>query len=53
MTAKITDKLKRHFLEDIYREIVDNTDRYYVGVGGTEEWPNGDVAPDVDNSHRG
>ena len=53
MTAKITDKLKRHFLEDIYREIVDNTDRYYVGVGRTEEWPNGDVAPDVDNSHRG
>jgi hypothetical protein len=53
MTAKITDKLKRNFLENIYREIVDNTDRYYVGIGRTEEWPNGDIAPDADNSQRG
>jgi len=53
MTAKITDQLKRKFLEDIYQEISTTSDRYYVGIGRTEEWGNGDVDPDVDNSVRG
>ena len=45
MPATITDKYKRYLLDDLYSSFNGDSDRYYVGIGRSEEWVDDDIPP--------
>lgn len=53
MVAKVTEKLKRNFLDDTLAEVTSGVDYYYVGVARSNEWNDTDTPPDANNSQRG
>jgi hypothetical protein len=53
MVAKVTEKLKRNFLDDTLAEVTNATDYYYVGIARSNEWDDTDTPPDANNTQRG
>jgi len=53
MVAKVTEKIKRNFLDDTLAEVIGGTDYYHIGIGHTEAWDSADTTPDTNNSQRG
>lgn len=53
MVAKVTEKLKRNFLDDTLAEVTGGNDYYYIGVGHSHTWGDVDTPPDANNSQRG
>jgi len=52
MAAIVTNRLKKQLLDTVYDEITNATDRYYVGVGRSEQWDSADTVVDPTNSLR-
>ena len=50
MVAIITDKLKRQVLDNIFANVVDSNNTYYIGIGRSEAWNNTDTPPTPNNS---
>lgn len=45
MTAIATNKLKRFFIEKLFDDIGDSNQRYYLGIGESQDWDSADLAP--------
>ena len=45
MTAIITEKTRRDLATSIFDQLDNVSNEFYIGLGRTEEWANGDVAP--------
>lgn len=45
MVAIITDKFKRQVLDNLYNEVVDSANTYYIGIGRSQDWNATDLAP--------
>ena len=45
MTAIATNKLKRFFIEKLFDDIGDSSERYYLGIGESQDWDSADLAP--------
>lgn len=45
MVAIITDKFKRQVLEDIFLDVKDSDETYYLGIGRSQDWNATDAAP--------
>lgn len=52
MTSIITDTLKRQLINDLFKDVSDSAERYYVGIGRSEAWDSSDAAPTPVNSTR-
>ena len=52
MTAIITDKIKKLFVQTLYDEAQDSSNFYYVGIGRSEDWDSSDTAPTPVNRER-
>lgn len=50
MVAIITDTFKRLILDNIYDNVVDSNNTYYIGIGRSEAWNNTDTPPVPNNS---
>ena len=49
MAATVTDNLKKTILQAIIDDFTDASNNYYIGVGRSEYWDSGDVAPVAQN----
>jgi len=45
MTAVITERLKKQFIQDVWNEIIDSDNNFYIGLGHSQSFPNGDTVP--------
>ena len=45
MTAIATDKLKRFFVNKLFADVADSSERYYLGIGESQDWDSADLAP--------
>ena len=52
MAAIVTNRLKKQLLDTVYNEITGANDRYYVGVGRSEQWDSADTVVNPANSLR-
>lgn len=52
MVAIITNTFKRQVLDDIYTDVTDSANTYYIGIARSEEWNDSDLAPTPINSKR-
>ena len=52
MVAIITDAFKRQILDNIYDNVVDSNNTYYIGIGRSENWDSSDTPPVPTNSVR-
>lgn len=52
MVAIITDALKRQVLDNIYDNVVDSNNTYYIGIGRSEAWNDTDTPPTPTNTAR-
>lgn len=50
MVAIITDTFKRQILDNIYDNVVDSNNTYYIGIGRSEAWNATDTPPIPNNS---
>jgi hypothetical protein len=51
-TTIITDKLKRNLLAQLSENIDNTADRYYIGIGRSDQWNDSDIEVPVLNSSR-
>jgi hypothetical protein len=52
MAAIVTNRFKKQLLDTVYNEITSANDRYYVGVGRSEQWDSADTVVNPENSLR-
>lgn len=52
MAAIVTNRLKKQLLDTVYNEIISASDRYYIGVGRSEQWDASDTVVNPENSLR-
>ena len=52
MAAIVTNRLKKQLLDTLFDEVNGNTERYYIGVGRSEQWDSSDTVVDPTNSLR-
>ena len=52
MTSIITDTLKRQLINDLFKDVADSSERYYVAIGRSEAWDSADAAPTPINTAR-
>lgn len=52
MVAIITDAFKRQILDNIYDNVVDSNNTYYIGIGRSENWDSSDTPPSPANTAR-
>ena len=52
MVAIITDAFKRQILDNIYDNVVDSNNTYYIGIGRSENWDSSDTPPNPSNTAR-
>lgn len=52
MTAIITNRLKRQFVDQLFDDINDGNSKYYIGVGRSEDWDSSDTPPTPLNTER-
>lgn len=52
MTAIITNKLKRQFVDQLFDDINSGASKYYIGIGRSEDWDSSDTPPTPINSER-
>lgn len=45
MTAIATNKLKRFFVNKLFEDIGDSNQRYYLGIGESQDWDSSDTPP--------
>lgn len=45
MTATITTALRRLLLDSFFNDVQDSAERYYIGIGRSEQWDSADAAP--------
>lgn len=52
MTSILTQKFKKNLAQMIYDDVVDSDQRYFVGIGRSEDWDSSDTPPDPVDSLR-
>lgn len=52
MTAIITNRLKRQFVNQLFDDINSGASKYYIGIGRSEDWDSSDTPPTPVNSER-
>jgi len=52
MTATITDVFKKQIMQDLFDDVSDSSQRYYIGIGRSEVWDDSDIAPTPINNER-
>jgi len=52
MVAIVTDTLKRQILDNIYDNVKDSNNTYYIGIGRSEAWNNTDTPPIPNNTRK-
>ena len=52
MPAIITDPFKKILTQNIFDEVTNNTNRYYIGIGKSEPWDSSEAVPDPTNNPR-
>ena len=52
MPAIFTNRLKKQLLDTVYDDLTNVTNRYYVGVGRSEQWDSSDTVVSPSNSYR-
>jgi hypothetical protein len=52
MVAIITDKFKREVLDNLYNNVVDSANTYYIGIGRSQDWNAADTVPNPKNTER-
>jgi len=52
MPAIFTNRLKKQLLDTVYNDLTNVTNRYYVGVGRSEQWDSSDTVVSPSNSYR-
>ena len=45
MVAIITDRFKKQILNDLFTDVTDSADTYYIAIGRSQDWNATDVAP--------
>jgi hypothetical protein len=50
MVAIITDAFKRQVLDNIYDDVKDSNNTYYIGIGRSENWDSSDTPPVPNNT---
>src|SRR6056300_85135 len=45
MPAIVTDALRRQIAQDFYDQFTNDTRKYYVGIGRSEQWDSSDTVP--------
>ena len=45
MTAIITQDFKKQIVQDLYDNIQDSAERYFIGIGRSQDWDSADAAP--------
>lgn len=50
MVAIITDAFKRQILDNIYDNVKDSNNTYYIGIGRSENWDSSDTPPTPNNT---
>ena len=52
MVAIITDKFKREVLDNLYNNVVDSANTYYIGIGRSQDWNVSDTVPNPANTEK-
>ena len=52
MSAIITDPFKKQITQTVFDEVVNNTNRYYIGIGRSESWDSTETVPDPTDAPR-
>ena len=52
MSAIITDPFKKQLTQTVFNEVVNNTNRYYIGIGRSESWDSTETVPDPTDTPR-
>jgi len=50
MVAIITDRFKKQILNDLFTDVNDSSDTYYIAIGRSQDWNATDVAPTPTNT---
>jgi len=45
MTAIITDRMKKEFVQFLYDDVTDSAQRYYMSIGKSQQWDDSDNVP--------
>jgi hypothetical protein len=45
MTAIITETFKKQIIQDLYNNVQDSAERYFIGIGRSQDWDSADTAP--------
>jgi hypothetical protein len=45
MTAIITQEFKKQIVQSIFDDVTDSAQRYYIGIGRSQDWDSSDTAP--------
>lgn len=52
MTSIITDTLKRQLINNLYNDVKDSAEQYYIAIGRSEAWDSADAPPTPINTSR-
>ena len=52
MVAIITDKFKKQILNDLFTDVNDSSDTYYIAIGRSQDWNATDAAPIPTNTEK-
>lgn len=52
MPAIITTDFKKQIIQDFYDDITDSAERYFIGIGRSEDWDSSDLPPTPVNTFR-
>jgi len=50
MVAIITDRFKKQILNDLFTDVTDSSDTYYIAIGRSQDWNATDAAPTPTNT---
>jgi len=45
MAAVITPTLKKYFIDQLFNDIADSSQRYYLAIGESQDWDSSDTPP--------
>jgi len=45
MVAIITEQFKKQIVQDLFDDVADSAERYFIGIGRSEQWDSSDTAP--------
>lgn len=52
MTAAVTEKFKKQVIQDLYDDVTDSANTYFIGIGRSEVWDDSDVTPTQTGARR-